>query len=255
PHSLLVPADRRGKQLKLSRLTTEGIAAMHQWLDTSAPEGADVPADLLTESRFVEVLESERIAEVRTFDTRHAWGQYAVGLLDERPVVEVAADAGLWCWLTLFYFTQVCPKGAGGKRKLGQRARYVPTGTDFRTYYRHLLTGPWRIMVAHVDDPSRPSGVLAGALSVPGELYEQIASRMELATSPTVLPLVNRLYIDPATGLRRRGAGGASRGSPRRLADILMQFDVTFDIYAMPVNVLLDLLPNEFDRYRRAPVS
>jgi hypothetical protein len=238
--------------VKLSRLTADGIAAMHQWLDGSAEEGANVPAELLAGSRFVEELESERLVEARAFATRNQWAQYALALLDERPVVEVAADAGLWCWLTLFYFDQVCPQGVAGKRKLGQRARYVPTGTDFRTYYRHLLTGPWRIMAAHVDDPSRPSGILAGALSVPGELYEQIASRMELATSPTVLPLVNRLYIDPATGLRKRGAGGASRGSPRRLADILMQFDVTFDIYGMPVNVLLELLPKEFERYRRA---
>jgi hypothetical protein len=210
---------------------------------------------LLSDSRLVEELESERVLKVQTFETRNEWARYALHLLDERSVVDVAADAGLWCWLTLYYFTQVCPKGVGGKRKLGQRARYVPTGTDFRTYYRHLLTGPWRIMAAHTDGPSRPSGILAGDLSVPGELYEQIASRMELAMSPTVLSLVSRLYIDPSTGLRERGAGGASRGSPRRLADILMQFDVMFDIYDMPVNVLLELLPREFDRYRRASGS
>ena len=227
---------------------------MHQWLDTVALDGNPVPAELLSAGRFVELVDSERATDDRSFATRYEWGKYAFGLLGERPVAEVAADPGIWCWLTLRYFDQLCEVGAGSRRKLRQRARYVPTGTDYRTYYRHLLAGPWRIVAEHADDPTRPFGILAGPLHTPGELYEQIASRMELATSATVLPLVNRLYIDSATGRRKRGAGGASRGSPRRLADILMQFDVTYDIYAMPVDVLLDMLPREFDRFARTPL-
>jgi hypothetical protein len=163
--------------LKLSRLTAEGISAMHQWLDTGAREASAIPAELLSGSSLVEELDTERSPLQQSFVTRHDWGTYALSLLNERSVNEVAADAGLWCWLSLFYFDQVCPRGSGGNRKLGQRARYIPTGTDFRTYYRHLLTGPWRIVAAHADDQSRPSGILAGVLSVPGELYEQIASR------------------------------------------------------------------------------
>jgi hypothetical protein len=42
--------------------------------------------------------------------------------------------------------------------------------------------------------------------------------------------------------------GGA--GCARRLADVLKQFDVTWDLYAMTTDGLLGLLPGEFDRFR-----
>ena len=37
--------------------------------------------------------------------------------------------------------------------------------------------------------------------------------------------------------------------SARRLADVLLQFDVTWDLYAMKANNLLELLPKEFKKF------
>lgn len=234
----------------IRRLTVEGIQAMHDWLDSSAETATSVPEELLASTRFAEDTSIVGDAIDAEFATRLEWGVFAFSLLRSAPVSEVSTDSGLWSWLTLRYFDQVCPLRSNGTRQVGQRARYVPVGTDYRTYYRHLLAGPWRIVSAHAEAPTRAAAILAGPLWRPGELYEQIASRMELSTSPTVLPLVNELYLDRATGTLKRGAGGSGRGSPRRLADILMQFDLTFDIYGMPVERLLSMLPAEFGRFR-----
>ncbi len=225
---------------------------MNRWLDAIQNERAtSVPEELVNPGALVESTGYGDIAEPRVFETRFDWATYSLSLMGNAPDIRVQADSGMWAWLTLVYFDQVCPT-SNGVRKLGQRARYVPTGTDYRTYYRHLLAGPWQILTAHRDNPERARALLGGSLHKPGEIYEQIASRMELATSATVLSLSNSLYVDQSTGRRKKGSGGAGRGSPRRLAEVLMQLDLTFDIYAMPMDRLLKLLPKEFERFRKA---
>lgn len=58
------------------------------------------------------------------------------------------------------------------------------------------------------------------------------------------------LYVDPSTGKAKSGAGGKGPGSARRLADMVNQLDLTWDLYAMFPKGLLTLLPKEFDRFR-----
>jgi hypothetical protein len=237
--------------LKLLRLTRAGIAEMNSWLDQVHGQPAtSVPPEFMVPGTLAERTGYESEIEVAGFASRYDWARYANDRLIDVPDARIQRDTGLWAWFTLVYFDLVAP-AVGGIRKLGQRARYVPTGTDFRTYYRHLLAGPWQILAAHRDDPERTRATLAGRLDKPGELYEQLASRMELATSSTVQATAKALYMDSATGRLKRGAGGQGPGSPRRFADTLMQFDRTFDIYAMPVASLVRLLPREFDRFSR----
>jgi hypothetical protein len=238
--------------VKLLRLTSAGIAEMNGWLDAihGQPPLA-VPAEFFVAGRLAEQTGYGSEIEPREFSSRFEWAEYINQKLSGVPDSRLQADTGLWSWLTLVYFDLVAPPSST-QRKLGQRARYVPTGTDFRTYYRHLLAGPWQIFAAHRDDPDRTRATLAGKVDKPGELYEQLASRMELATSATVQATAKVLYLDSSTGRLKRGAGGQGPGSPRRLADTLMQFDRTFDIYAMPVSALVKLLPREFERFRRS---
>lgn len=103
---------------------------------------------------------------------------------------------------------------------------------------------------AHRDRPQVALALLAGPLAKPGEVVEQFAARMEWVTNPSVMEVVTSLYLDKAKGKLRRGAGGKGRGSARRLAAILWQFDRTFDLYSVPPMQLIGMLPGEFERYR-----
>lgn len=237
--------------MNVLRLTTAGLAEMNRWLDdVHGKPASPVPPDFLGPGTLAEPTGYAGTLQPRNFVNRFEWAQYIHGCLRDVPSSTIQADTGLWAWLTLFFFELVAP-ASGGIRKLGQRARYVPTGSDFRTYYRHLLAGPWQIFDAHREEPERTRATLAGRIDKPGELYEQLASRMELATSSTVQAVATVLYMDTASGRLKRGASTKGPGSPRRLADTLMQFDRTFDIYAMPVPSLIRLLPREFDRFKR----
>jgi len=64
------------------------------------------------------------------------------------------------------------------------------------------------------------------------------------------MEVTTNLYLTPGSTRPERGAGGAGAGSPRRLAEVLAQFDVTHDIYGMEPGRLLAVLPSEFDRFR-----
>ncbi len=131
------------------------------------------------------------------------------------------------------------------------RSRRRPD-TDYRKYYRHLLARPWRIVRAHRDDPDRGLVVLHNPVDTPGELAEQVMARQEIVTNRTAMAVATKLYIDPATGKRIRGAATKSKGAARRLADICNQLDVTWDLYAMEPGELLAKLPKEFQRFQPA---
>lgn len=153
-----------------------------------------------------------------------------------------------WSWLALQLFDVLCPP-VGGRRKVREDARYILLPQDFRKAHRHLLAGPFQLYTAHQDSPAAIRGLLATRPESPGEVYEQLASRKFLITSEAVVTVTTRLYLDVASGSLKRGAGGDGAGTPRRLGDVLQQFDKTYDLQAMTPETLLNLLPKEFDRF------
>lgn len=160
-------------------------------------------------------------------------------------------DAGAWSWLALDLFDLLCPIIAG-TRKLREDARYLLEADDYRKAYRHLLAGPYLLMQAHRGDPASVQGLLATTPDAPGEVYEQLAARKYTITSRAVVQAATFLYFDLTTGKLKRGAGGSAAGSPRRLSEVLQQFDLTYDLQAIPANRLLNILPKEFERFRKA---
>ena len=235
--------------MKLRRLTPAGIEAFAAYLtNLKAEPTLDPPAWLLTDPTASDAIAGEVDVDTVPFATRFDAAAYLDSKLADVPNVE--RDAGLWAWLTLLFFDQVCPKKSGPDRKVGETARYLPAMENFQRFYRHLLLGPYMIYRAHSDDPQRARGVLATSLSSPGDIVEQLASRQELITNRAVMGLVTTLYVDAASKKLKRGSGGKAGGSPRRLADILNQFDVTYDLYSMTSLALVGLLPKEFDRFK-----
>lgn len=82
------------------------------------------------------------------------------------------------------------------------------------------------------------------------EIVAQLAARQELITNPAVIEAATALYIDSKSEQPKKGSGGQATGSPRRLADVLNQFDITWDLYAMNSEKILEMLPKEFDRFK-----
>ena len=236
--------------MKLRRLNAEGLRLFAEYLDAlKATPSLPLPVTLLTDDATSEQASSVEIAR-QTWGSRFGAAKWLYETLEPARLSDVARDAGLWAWLSLLHFDEVCPPDGRGHRKPGEPARHIPQVTNFQRYYRHLLAGPWRIYRTHRDDPVRALVVLCQPLHTPGDLVEQLASRQELVTNRAFLAAATTLYVDPQTRLPKRGGGGKSRGTSRRLADVCNQFDVTWDLYAMEADELLARLPKEFQRFQ-----
>ena len=234
--------------MKLRRFNKEGIEefALFRTLVQSEAAQADLESILVDPSLSGEVEGSVEVVQ-QQFSTRFAAGEFLHGIFSNGALPRLDSDRGVWAWLSAFYFNQLCPPHG----RLGDDARWVPAVGDFRKYYRHLLAGPYQIFRAHRDNPSRVRAVLANPVHTPGEVAEQLASRQELITNPTVMETATRLYVAEASGTLEPGAAAQGGGSARRLVDVLNQLDLTWDLYSLTAEQLLDLLPLEFEKFKQ----
>ena len=235
----------------LRRLSLAGIARFEDFVNSwKTPAPQERPVAILDQADTSEPLEVEILIEARVFGSRLEAARYLDSKLEKSGLKNIERDCGLWSWLSLFYFDELCPADGQGRRKPGDIARWIPQPQNFQRYYRHLLAGPYRIFRAHSDCPERALVLLGGPLDKPGEIVEQFASRQEIVTNPAVIQSTTTLYWDVDANKPKRGAGGKGGGSARRLADVLEQFDVTWDLYAMTPENLMGMLPREFGRFQ-----
>jgi hypothetical protein len=237
--------------MKLRKLTESGIQAFSSFLDALELEATHlIPEELLTDPLVSAPIREEVEIEKRTFGNRFEAAKYFDEQFSTVELEDVERDVGLWSWLALFYFDELCPIDGSGGRKTGERARYIPESGNFQRYYRHLLAGPYRIFRAHRKAPQKALAVLCQPLNRPGDLVEQLASRQEFITNSVVMEVATALYVDPSTQKPKRGSQTKNVGAVRRLTDVLWQFDVTWDLYSTQLAELLGILPTEFNRFR-----
>ena len=235
------------------RLNEAGISRFRDYIArVSAGEALAAPQHLLTDPETSEPLQGYAEVENVQFVNKHAAAVYLSEALQSLERSEVDHNVGLWSWLSLFYFDQVCPAGAAGQRKPGEEVRHILSAHAHK-YYRHLLAGPFNLLRAHGDNARI---FLCLPLTKHGDFSEQLASRMELISNKGLIEAVDRLYFTPAAdGIGSPKRGAATRNKPgtlRRLVDVIQQFDLTYDLYAMNPAQILSLLPQEFNRWRKA---
>ncbi len=237
--------------MRLRRFNDDGIAAFAAYRSQLALEQKLLPpVGMLEDAAVTDLVLPEIEVQQRQFATRLEVGRYLNEIIEEAGIELPERDRGLWTWLTLFYFDELCPADGNGSRNPQDEARLLPLLDNHQRFYRHLLLGPYLIVRAHRDNPERAIAMLCNPLWKPGEIVEQLASRKELVTNHAVAEVATRLYYDPAVGSFKRGAGSSVKGAARRLAALLNQLDLTYYLYGMSADELMTLLPKEFDRFR-----
>ena len=236
------------KVMKLRKLTSPGIEKFSEYIKSFALNSPlDYPEYLLENDAYSAEMANIEISP-RLFKSRFEAGEYLYNTLSSIKSDTEIEDQGLWCWLSLYYFKQLCPKYKN--RKLPSIEKIIPKLTDFQKYYRHLLYGPYKIFQFHKGAPENAMPLLCGEIFKFSELAEQIASRQELVTNKSLMSAIYNLYYDESTLKLKRGSGGKGKGTPRRLASIIEQFSLTWDLYSMSPKDILSLLPKEFDRFK-----
>lgn len=239
--------------MKLRRLTDGGMEQFRTYLhQLRAQLTLTPPRLLLTDDAASEPLPVDVELEDQQFASRLAAAKYLDAVISASGLTQVERDAGLWSWLALFYFDQICPPKKNGARSAGEDARYIlATGKSLR-FYRQMLYGPWAAYQLHKDNPDRLLALLCGPVHVAtSEVFRLFIENQSLLACPAAVATATTLYYDFERHKLKTGAGSRDKnsGECRRLIEVLQQLDCTYDLPLLTEERLLSLLPAEFKRF------
>jgi len=232
----------------IRRLNAKGFGQFQAYLkELRDGKTVDVPRLLLTDVETSEPFSPQRLLEQGTFETRMEAARYLSRVFEGLHGLE--EDVGLWSWLSLFYFDQVCPVGPDGTRSPGREYRHI-LEPEYRYGHRHLLAGPFVVFNLHGELGRL---LLCTKLHQENRFHHELASRQSFISNPAIIQAASALYLDEKTGRPKRGSPDP-RGGPGtlpRFIDVVQQLDVNYDLYSMRPEAILTLLPPEFDPWKR----
>lgn len=227
----------------LYEFTTVGMEAFQQAFTCQLEEEAIDPVNPAIAKRIAGTSNFE-ISEWKTSIEMANAVLAAAGSANVRSLLN---QVGLWGWLSFVCRDVVYPRKKDGKRKLGEVWRWYPSDPgDYQKAQRHLIRMPVLLQSAFGEDAEH---LLLGSPSTLGELREQLTSQQDMF-HPSFQRAARLLYLDKTSGKLRRGAAGKRGGASRRLRQVRRQLDVTWDLFALAPEQIIDKLPKEFDQFK-----
>lgn len=225
----------------------EGIKAFGRFLaECREDPRKPVPRAMLEDAHLTQVIEPQLKVEARTLARKADAANYLARVLQPVSDHELVTNAGLWTWLTLFYFDEVCPP-INGKRIVKNDYHYVYEPKNSRHFYRHLLYISWRVL--------RVAGAhhrlfLGSSLSTLDHITTEVMKRLFLTRIPCIFEVLDRIYWDEGRGRARPGIVGTHAAKPgdltHRLPIRIRQLEKTYDLMSLNADQLIDLLGTEF---------
>jgi hypothetical protein len=205
-----------------------------------------VPRQLLEDNQHTLVLTPHMVVEPKDFPTRRTAAEYLSSVLSPLPENEIAQNAGLWTWLGLFFFDQVCAVKSG-QRVVTNDYSYVFEPKNSRHYYRHLLFVAWRVLRVA---PLHNRLFLGGSVASLDQVTAEVLKRLFLTRIPCLFEVLDRLYWDQGRGKARPGIVSPTTIKPgdlrHRFPIRIRQLEKTYDLHSLTADQLLELLGNEF---------
>lgn len=200
-----------------------------------------VPFELLTDDAVALPLSVVLTVSNDPVSTKMELAQRLDHALGDFPQSGVESDvlAGMWNWLALFFFDSIAPN-----KKTGSADRLI-LNYDWKRRTRHLLESPYMALKTHGQTSEI---ILFNNPHTGGEVFDQLAGRREWWSNQGLFQFVHRLYWNDETKSQKKGVTSESRqGSVRRLAKVLSQLQLTYDLYDLSIDQFVTLAPPEFD--------
>jgi hypothetical protein len=231
----------------IRRLNTEGIRAFRLFLSTARSNpNEEVPFSVLTDPQFSDSMPVSIEINPIGFTYRREAAVYLQQLLAPIPQDVVVRDAGLWTWLSIFFFHSISPSSQG-VRLIRNDYSYIFEPLNPRHFYRHLLFCAWNVIRLA---PEHNHLFLQGRLSVLDKVTSEVMKRLYLLRIPCIFEVLERIYWDPQCGRARPGitssvvrAGDLTRRFPTRIR----QLEKTYDLAVLTADQLIELLGTEFE--------
>jgi len=220
-----------------------GLNAFERIFTNQAPDTVIDPMD----KGLVSLVPGTRNFSVIEFSSAKEMAQAVLDAMGTAEALQLLSNTGLWAWLTFVMRDQLFKKSPDGSWKVGEVHRWYPSNpNDWQKGQRHLVRMPVLLLRSLGGAADH---LLCGEPWKLPEIREQLTSQQDMF-NPVFQTVARTLYFDEATGRLKRGAGGKTAGTPRRLARVRQQLDVTWDLEDLEPEKIIDLLPKEFDRFK-----
>lgn len=237
---------------EIRSLNTLGINRLDKYIrSVGRGEAAAFPSEVLEDSSLSRSISTcdQDLSDLLSLDSKLSIALDLDRLFKSSGIIKETSDPGLWGWISAKLFSEICDRDSNKKYTPGPSYKWI-LDTDWQRFYRHLFAGPWRIYSLHSRRVELVEPILQSPPTANTEIYEQLASSLEVIQSEGVLEAVRSLYWDSATSTLKRGHAGKGAGSLRRFATFLNQIALTWDLNGISGSELVELLPREFDRFR-----
>lgn len=234
--------------MKMRKLNKSGIKEFERFIGNLRGGGQqNTPDYLLTDPSTSEPLEWDFELEQGAFATRYKLGVYLVKKLKGVDAHQIMGDSGFWSALALFWFDQLCPKKADGRRKPSMVYNYV-LSENYNHRPRHAIFTTWQLVDIYGDFSHF---LLSRELPVRGELIEQLMARQYFLSCAGVMQAASTLYYDPDRKTFKKGsAGRTSAGCVYRFVNWLQQLEINYDLFSISSDDLVGLMQKEFERFK-----
>ena len=216
--------------------------------------------ELLSDSNNAQPITPDVFVQNRLFTNRREAGEYLQPILAPLGVDRIAGNLALWSWLGMFYMEQAAISDSAGNPKLSTSDQaYILDPRKDRmdtSGNRHRLMVAYEIYVRHGE---KAWCMLDQPLRNMERFTAHILGARACFNAAGVVELAHLLYADPKNRRYKSGFGGTgdrgvshNPGTLPRLVSVLNQLYMTYDVYGMTAQQLLELLPPEFDRWKPA---
>lgn len=232
-------------------LNEEGIRRFQEFL-AAARIGSTEPAptEILTDGRYSEQFSTDIVLTNQKFPDAFALGEYLTTAFNVCEARDISRNHALWSWLALFFIENICPVSHQDRRKVLEDAVYVlGPSYIFNRYYRHAVRAPWQAVRVHGSFAKIL--LLTSGRGTRTEFAEQLGAYADIFGCANVIAAAYRLWFDEETQRPKKGSSGKGPGSPRRLATVVRQLQLTYDLSDCPLPDFLNLLPGEFDKWKQ----
>ena len=222
----------------LRKFNEEGNEVFSRMYGELILNNTSLKKEILYDDKLTSIISNDLVIENIKFETRYELGNYLVKILKEYKS-NYSNDAGLWNWLSFFYFDQIYRLN-GGK----QRERFI-FSTDWTNWNKHLVRTPWDLI-------SRMGEEVKFILDVPvyfhTDMCEQITSRSNLILNKNILKLCKYLYYDENKKKFKKNSSKGKPGALFRLNQKMKQYNRIYDLWSISDEKLLNklLLRKEF---------
>jgi len=233
--------------MKIRILNNSGIQRFKEYINNLKNSVQEHIPDLNNEIYSKECELNIEIDDSKIFETRHDIGAYLSGLFNKQNikknvVVEKALD-GMWTWLAYIWFDQI----TNNKSKIGRLDRYI-CNQSWNRYYVHLVFGSYYIYESLGSE--RAKLFLFTSPYILHDINDHLACYQYIVGYPNIVDVAIKLYWDEKNNKVKSGIGNAGKpGNIRRFPKIIRQLHLNYDLYSMPAEKILKLLPPEYDNW------